>query len=114
MGHSQFNGRPGIFEIIVTAHNKYFGSGQFRVYHPGQGKAIHEGSSEKREEASRRQDMALHFFLRRSGYILFGWNVNCYGVLIKGGLAELPDLMGKAVAHIEKSCEPALSSWSAW
>ncbi len=62
-------------------------------------------SSEKREEASRRQDMALHFFLRRSGYILFGWNVNCYGVLIKGGLAGLPDLMGKAVAHIEKSCE---------
>ncbi|MCI9074153.1 MAG: helix-turn-helix transcriptional regulator, partial [Lachnospiraceae bacterium] len=64
-------------------------------------------SPEKREEASRLQDMTLHFFLRRSGYILFRWNVNCYGVLVKGAAEELPGLMGKAVEHIEKCCREA-------
>lgn len=60
--------------------------------------------SEKRGQASRQQDMILQFFLRRNGYILFRWNVYCYGVLVKGSAEELPELVAKAVAHIERCC----------
>ncbi len=62
-------------------------------------------SQEMRERVSRRQDMILHYFLRRGGYILFRWNVDCYGVLIKGAAEELPELIQRAIHHIQKCCE---------
>lgn len=66
-----------------------------------------ELSQEQRQLASRQQDMVLQYFLRRAGYILFRWNVDCYGVLIKGSAEELPELIQKAVGHMEKCCEGA-------
>lgn len=66
-----------------------------------------ELSREQRERASRQQDRILQFFLRRGGYILFRWNVYCYGVLIKGSAEELPQLIQKAIGHIETCCRGA-------
>ncbi|MFG6356000.1 MAG: response regulator [Acetatifactor sp.] len=62
---------------------------------------------EQREQATRQQDMILHYFLRRSGYILFRWNVDCYGVLVKAAAQELPELIRRAVGHIQRCCEDA-------
>lgn len=61
-------------------------------------------SREKRENFSRKQDEICHFFLRNPQYILFGWNVNSYGVLIKAERAQMQDLTERSVEQIGRIC----------
>ena len=63
-------------------------------------------SSEEIEEFSRKQDSILHFFLRYPQYILFRWNVNCYGVLLKGETQQIKELTDKAGDYIKQICIP--------
>lgn len=63
-----------------------------------------ELSREQKQQACRQQDRIRQFFLRRGGYILFRWNMDCYGVLVKGTAEEVPELIQKATSHIETCC----------
>ena len=49
----------------------------------------------------RKQDEVLHYFLRYPQYLLFRWNVNSYGVLVKGELSRLPELTDNCVEVCE-------------
>lgn len=47
----------------------------------------------------------LQYFLRFPQYILFRWNVNCYGVLVKCDAEEMEDYTQRAIAQIQMNCE---------
>ncbi len=53
----------------------------------------------------RKQDEVLHYFLRYPQYLLFRWNVNSYGVLVKGELSRLPELTDNCVEYVKRTCE---------
>ena len=53
----------------------------------------------------RKQDEVLHYFLRYPQYLLFRWNVNSYGVLVKGELSRLPELADNCVEYVKRTCE---------
>lgn len=52
----------------------------------------------------RQQDEVLHFFLKFPQYILFRWNADCYGVLIKGEKDQISGYTAEGVEHIQKVC----------
>lgn len=58
------------------------------------------------EQFVRKQEEVLHYFLRYPQYILFRWNVNCYGVLVKAEADQMDELTDKALGHVRKICEP--------
>lgn len=58
---------------------------------------------EEMEELSDRQELVLHYFQRTSQFILFRWNVNCYGLLMKGEAEDMDKLTQKAVENIQKA-----------
>lgn len=56
-------------------------------------------------EAEQEQEEILQYFLRFPQYILFRWNVNCYGVLVKCDAEEMEDYTQRAIAQIQMNCE---------
>lgn len=54
-------------------------------------------------ELADRQELVLHYFQRTPQFILFRWNVNCYGLLLKGEPEEMEKLVTKAVENIQKA-----------
>lgn len=62
-------------------------------------------SQEEAEMFSRKQEEVLHYILRKPQYILFQWNVNCYGVLIKSEPAFMDDLTGECIGNIKGICQ---------
>lgn len=65
---------------------------------------LQEKDKERMEQFLQRQDQVLHYFLRHPQYILFRWNVNCYGVLIKGEKSQMEELSQRGLAHIRQVC----------
>lgn len=63
-------------------------------------------SEEKTENFMRKQDEVFHYFLRHPQYILFRWNANCNGVLVKSEAEQIRDWTDKGVEHIRSLCEP--------
>ncbi len=63
--------------------------------------------AEEMEEFARKQDSILHFFLRYPQYILFRWNVNSYGVLIKSEADKIDDDTLRGLEHIKSVCSLA-------
>ena len=53
-----------------------------------------------------KQDDILHYYLRHPQYILFRWNVNSYGVLIKGEPSQMDELAQRCVEHMKSVCIP--------
>ena len=77
---------------------------------------LQEKNKDKMAGFLRKQDEVLHYFLRYPQYLLFRWNVNSYGVLVKGelrGVCETDLRRGRAdglVCGGRKTCgeiEPA-------
>lgn len=52
------------------------------------------------------QDKALYYILRHPQYILFSWNVNCWGVLVKSENAHIEEVTDRCVNHIKQVCSP--------
>ena len=65
-------------------------------------------SRESRERLIRKQEEVFHYFLRHPQYILFRFNVNCYGVLIKSEQFQMEELTENSLAHFKKVCAPEL------
>ena len=63
-------------------------------------------SEERAESFMRKQDEVFHFFLRHPQYILFRWNANCNGVLVKAETDQIGEWTRKGVDHIRSVCEP--------
>ena len=63
-------------------------------------------SDGKMENFVRKQEEVLHYFLRHPQYVLFRWNVNCYGVLIKSETSQMEVLTEKALEHVKRICSP--------
>jgi len=61
-------------------------------------------SESKMDKFIRRQEEVLHYFLRHPQYILFRWNVNCFGVLMKSELGQMEEITEQALAHIKRVC----------
>ncbi len=59
-----------------------------------------EGFARKREEL-------LHYFIRYPENLVFRWNVNTYGVLIKGSVEQMPELTARCLENVERICQPA-------
>ena len=59
---------------------------------------------DKMEGFLKKQDEVLHYFLRYPQYLLFRWNVNSYGVLVKGEMSQLEELTGNCVEYMERTC----------
>ena len=66
---------------------------------------LQEKNKDKMEGFLRKQDEVLHYFLRYPQYLLFRWNVNSYGVLIKGEPSQLEELADNCVEYIRRTCE---------
>ena len=62
-------------------------------------------SEERTENFMRKQDEVFHFFLRHPQYILFRWNANCNGVLVKAEEDQIDEWTRKGVEHIRSVCE---------
>ena len=54
-------------------------------------------SEERTEDFMRKQDEVFHFFLRHPQYILFRWNANCNGVLVKAEGDQIEEWTRKGV-----------------
>ena len=65
------------------------------------------------KEFVRVQEEVLHYFLRHPQHILFRWNVNCYGVLIKADADLIDEVTERGVYQIKKVCE-AGSEYLEW
>jgi YesN/AraC family two-component response regulator len=63
-------------------------------------------SRESRERLIRKQEEVFHYFLRHPQYILFRFNVSCYGVLIKSEQFQMEELTENSLAHLKKVCAP--------
>lgn len=63
-----------------------------------------EGLAERREQFVRKQEEVFHFFLRYPQYVLFRFNVNSYGVLIKSEASQMEELTEAGLNHIQKVC----------
>ena len=63
-------------------------------------------SESKMDKFIRRQEEVLHYFLRHPQYILFRWNVNCFGVLMKSEAGQMEEITDQALAHIKRVCTP--------
>ena len=66
---------------------------------------LQEKNKDKMAGFLRKQDEVLHYFLRYPQYLLFRWNVNSYGVLVKGELSRLPELTDNCVEYVKRTCE---------
>lgn len=62
-------------------------------------------SGEELENADYKREELLHFFMRYPQYVLFSWNVNRYGILIKSEAGQMDELTEKALKQIRRVCE---------
>ena len=61
-------------------------------------------TKEEMEKFARIQDEILHYFLRHPQYILFRFNVNSYGVLIKAESEKIAEFTENSIEHIKRVC----------
>ena len=54
-------------------------------------------SEEGLENYMRKQEEVLHYFLRHPQYILFRWNANSYGILVRSEPAQIEELTDKGL-----------------
>lgn len=59
------------------------------------------------EDFARKREELLHYFIRYPENLVFRWNVNTYGVLIKGSAEQMQELTAKSLENVERICQPA-------
>lgn len=50
------------------------------------------------------QDEVIHYFLRNPKYVLFSWNVNCYGVLVMTEADQMEAVVNRCVEKVTEIC----------
>ena len=69
-------------------------------------KASENGGMESEAFARKREEL-LRYLLRYPEYLVFRWNINTYGVLLKGDPEQMKDLTDKCLENLERICRPA-------
>lgn len=72
-----------------------------------QEKRIGESRGKESEDFARKREELLHYFIRYPENLVFRWNVNTYGVLIKGNTAQMQELGVRCLENVERICHPA-------
>lgn len=65
------------------------------------------GSGFETEDFARKREELLRYFVRYPEHVVFRWNVNTYGVLIKGSTEQMQELTGRCLENVERICGPA-------
>ena len=65
------------------------------------------GSGFEAEDFARKREELLRYFVRYPEHIVFRWNVNTYGVLIKGSAEQMRELTDRCLENVERICRPA-------
>ena len=65
------------------------------------------GSGFEAEDFARKREELLRYFVRYPEHVVFRWNVNTYGVLIKGSEEQMQELTGRCLENVERICRPA-------
>lgn len=84
-------------EITAESYNLIFFSIRPRVS---------EGAPGEADWFMAEQDKALYYILRHPQYILFSWNVNCWGILVKSESIHMEEVTDRCVNHIRQVCSP--------
>lgn len=72
-----------------------------------QEKRTSENWGTESEDFARKREELLHYFIRYPENLVFRWNVNTYGVLIKGSPEQMPELGDRCLENVERICHPA-------
>ncbi len=72
-----------------------------------QEKRIGEHRGMESEGFARKREELLHYFIRYPENLVFRWNVNTYGVLIKGSPVQMQELGARCLENVERICHPA-------
>lgn len=72
-----------------------------------QEKRTGENTGVESEDFARKREELLHYFIRYPENLVFRWNVNTYGVLIKGSVEQMPELTARCLENVERICQPA-------
>ena len=72
-----------------------------------QEKRIGEDRGVESEGFARKREELLHYFIRYPENLVFRWNVNTYGVLIKGSPEQMQELGARCLENVERICHPA-------
>lgn len=72
-----------------------------------QEKRTSENMGMESEDFARKREELLHYFIRYPEHLVFRWNVNTYGVLIKGSAEQMPELTARSLENVERICRPA-------
>lgn len=72
-----------------------------------QEKRTGENAGMESEDFARKREELLHYFIRYPENLVFRWNVNTYGVLIKGSVEQMPELAARCLENVERICRPA-------
>ncbi len=66
-----------------------------------------ENSGFESETFARTREEMLRYFVRYPEHLVFRWNVNTYGVLIKGNPEQMKELTARNLENLERICKPA-------
>lgn len=58
------------------------------------------------EDFARKREELLRYFVRYPENLVFRWNVNTYGVLIKGSVEQMQELADKYLENVKRICQP--------
>lgn len=58
------------------------------------------------EAFARKREELLRYFVRYPEHLVFRWNVNTYGVLIKGSPEQMKELTARNLENLERICKP--------
>lgn len=72
-----------------------------------QEKRTSENWGTESEDFARKREELLHYFIRYPENLVFRWNVNTYGVLIKGSPEQMSELGDRCLENVERICHPA-------
>lgn len=69
-------------------------------------KEAENGGAESETFARKREEL-LYYLLRYPEYLVFRWNINTYGVLLKGGPEQMKELTSRCLENVERICKSA-------
>ena len=72
-----------------------------------QEKKNQENRRQESREFAGKQDELLRYLLRYPEHMVFRWNINTYGVLLKGEKAQIEELTSRCMENIKRICENA-------
>lgn len=72
-----------------------------------QEKRTGENMGMESEDFARKREELLHYFVRYPENLVFRWNVNTYGVLMKGSVEQMPEFTARSLENVERICRPA-------